>query len=337
MASRALGLWGESTAELVDVARRAETAGFASVWTDELERTPFVPLAAVAAGTAKVQLGTGAALAFVRSPLVTALTALDLDELSRGRLILGLGSGVQRLNEDWHGVPFGKPVPHMREAVAAIRAIMAGAHMGEPIVFQGDYYRIRIRGYQRPFPPVREHLPIFLGGIGPQMVALAGEVADGWLGHELNTPRYLREVIMPRLKVGFDRSGRQRRDLSVCPTLVCAIAGHPRDARRIAAGTVAFYATVRTYAPLFIAHGFGEPLERIQHLFRSGQYPAMVQAVPDEMVDAFVAAGTPDQVRARLADYEDLADVVKVAAPHYFLEPEVIRAQQLSLIEHLSP
>ena len=336
MATRALGLWGESTAELVEAARHAEDAGFASVWSDELHRSAFVPLAAVATATSRVGLGTGTALAFIRSPFTTALTALDLDELSGGRFILGLSSGVQRLNEDWHGVTFGKPVTHFREAVHVIRRVMAGASRGDTIAFEGEYYNIRVRGYNRPFPAAREHVPIVLGGVGPRMVALAGEVADGWLGHELSSVNYIRDLVLPKLKEGLDRSGRQRDGFTICPTVVCAVSPDGREARRIAAGAVAFHATVRTYRNLFAFHGFEQEVDQVWAAFRAGDYKVMVDAVSDEMVDTYTASGTLDEVRAKLAVYEEVSDSIKLMAPCRFVEPDVTRAQQQIIIESLA-
>lgn len=335
MARRGLGFWGQTAEEYLAVAQQAEAAGFDALWSSELHRTAFVPLAAIAARTSRIALGTGIALAFVRSPLITALTALDLDEIAQGRLILGLGSGVPRLNADWHGVRFGRAVPHLRETVQVLRLLLDGIGRGERIAFEGAYERLDVRGYRRPYPPVRERIPIYLAGVGPAMVRLAGEIADGWLGHDLNSPRYLREVILPQLEAGLARAGRPRAGFQVCASVVCAIAGDAREARRIAAGQVAFYATVRTYQALFAFHGFEAPLDAVRTAFRAADERAMVDAVPDEMVDAYTVAGTIDQVRAKLAAYDELADVVRLAAPYHFVPPEVTREQQRRIVELL--
>ncbi|MBI3966987.1 MAG: LLM class flavin-dependent oxidoreductase [Chloroflexi bacterium] len=333
MAKRGLTFWGETASEYLDVAQQAEAAGFESVWTAEFHRTAFVPLAAAAVRTQRVRLGTGIALSFVRSSLITALTALDLDELSGGRLVLGLGTGVQRLNEDWHGVTYGRPVPHLRELVAVLRMFLAGVTKGGPLTFEGRYYRLNVHGYERPHPPVRERIPIYLAGIGPGMVRLAGEVADGWIGHDLNSPHYVNEVVVPRIDEGLGRSGRSRASFVLCPSVVCAIDHDPWEARRIAAGHVAFYATVRTYAPFFTFLGFESALPAIQSAFRAGDVRGMVNAVPSEMIDACTATGTIDEVRAKVAEYEGVADLIKLSAPYHFLPPETVRAQQQALIK----
>ncbi len=335
MAQRGLSLWGETADEYLALAEQAETAGFHSIWSNELHRTALVPLAAAAARTTRLKLGTGVVLAFVRSPFITALSVLDLDEIAHGRLILGLGTGVQRLNEDWHNVRYGRPVPHLRETVEVLRLLLDRVGTGEPITYEGEYYHLNVRGYRRPYRPVQERIPIVLAGVGPLMVRLAGEVGDGWLGHSLSSPHYLREVIVPQLLAGLQRSGRGRQDFQICPSLTCAIDRDPKEARRIAAGAVAFYATVRTYTSFFAFHGFEAALPPIQAAFRKGDIPGMVDAVPDEMVDAYTAAGTIDQVRARLAQYDEHADLVRLTPPTHFVPHEVTRAQQRNILELL--
>lgn len=185
--------------EFAAAAAAAERAGYARVWASELHRDPFVQLAAAAGATSEIGLATGIALAFVRSPLTTALAALDLDELSHGRFTLGLGTGVARLNEDWHNARFGQPVPHLRETVALVRQFVAGADLGEPISFEGEYERASVRGFRRPYPPARRDVPVYLAAVGPALTTLAGRIADGWIAHELCSPHYLATVALPRL------------------------------------------------------------------------------------------------------------------------------------------
>ena len=151
--------------------RACEDAGVHSLIASELYTNPFVPLAAVAASTSRIGLGTGIALAFVRSPVALALEALDLDALTGGRFTLGLGTGVKTLNEQWHGVTnFGPPVPHMREVVAFFRQFNATSHLGKPIHFDGQFVKVRMDGYQRPTAPERERIPIHLGANREKML-----------------------------------------------------------------------------------------------------------------------------------------------------------------------
>ena len=333
----AYGPWGETMAELVAAGTAAEGAGFASVWTAELHRSAFVPAAALAAATQRVDVGTGIALAFVRSEFVTALTALDLDDLSEGRFLLGLGTGVKRLNESWHGATFGKPAAHLRETVALIRRFIDDMGRGVDIASTGEYHDVDVRGYARPFAQVRPRVPIYLAGMGPVILRLVGEIGDGWLAHELGSPHYLQERILPRLAEGLQRGGRDRSTLQIMPSACCMPHSDGRQARRWAAGLVAFYASVRTYSEFFAFHGFEKESLAIQERFRAGDEAGMVDACPDEMVDAFTIAGTPDEVRARLQQYEPLADAVKITPPTHLVDAEVTRLAQHNILELFAP
>ena len=329
----ALTPWGETVSELVAAARAAEAAGFDSVWTTELHRTAFVTAAAIACATSRVKVGTGIALAFVRSPMITALTALDLDDLADGRFLLGLGPGVRRLTEDWHHATYGRPGRHIAETVEVIRRLVAGAHTGDALHFDGEYETVHVRGYERPWPPVRPLIPIYLAAVGPVMLRTAGMVADGWISLELNSPAYLREKALPLLGEGLASSGRERSSFGIVASAVCHVDRDGRAARRWAASLVAFYATVRSYQDFFEFHGFGAEARAIQERFRARDEAGMAAAVPDAMVDALTLAGEPDEVRARLRAYEGLADVVKLSPLTHLVPAEVSRQGQRALLE----
>jgi probable F420-dependent oxidoreductase len=326
---------GSTIAEFAAAAAAAEHAGYDRVWANELHRNPFVQLAAAAGVTARIGLATGIALAFVRSPLTTALAALDLDELSDGRFSLGLGSGVARLNEDWHHARFGQPVPHLRETVALVRQFMATADLGEAITFEGEYERARVRGFRRPYPPVRRDLPVYLAAVGPAMTRLAGEIADGWIAHELCSPQFLRTAALPGLAAGLRRAGRVREEITVVASACCVVDDDPRQAKRVAARHVAFYASVKTYEPFFALHGFAAEAAEIRAAFRDGDLAGMAMACPDDMVDAFTFAGSADDVRAALHAYDGLADEVKLSMPAFLAGEEAARATQRVLLDLL--
>lgn len=327
------GPWGETLDELLAAAQAAEAAGAQVVWFPELHRSATVTAALAAAATSTVGVGTAIALAFVRSPMVTALEALDVDEAAGGRFVLGLGTGVQRLNEDWHNARWGKPAAHLRETVACIRHVVAHAHTGAPMTVEGEYEHLRVRGYARPFPPVRTEIPVYLAAMGPVMTRLAAEVGDGWISHELGSPAYLRERALPDLHAGLARAGRERKDLDVVVSALCAIDADGGQARRWAAGTVGFYASVRTYADFFTFHGLAAEQQRVQERLRAGEpADALGAAVPDRMVDAVALAGTPAQVRDRLAAYDGLADTVKLTPPTHGLSAAQTRAAQAQIL-----
>ena len=153
------------------------------------------------------------ALAFTRAPMITALEAMDLDEMSKGRFILGLGTGVQRVNEDWYNAQWGKPVAHIRETVNIIREFIKQCSTGEPIDIEGEYEHMKIKGYQRTYHRERDSIPIYLAGVGPVMVRTAGEIADGWISHELCSPAFVQGQVLPAITEGLDRAGRKRDDI----------------------------------------------------------------------------------------------------------------------------
>jgi alkanesulfonate monooxygenase SsuD/methylene tetrahydromethanopterin reductase-like flavin-dependent oxidoreductase (luciferase family) len=249
---------GDTPAELAEQAGSAEVAGIDCVWTPELFRSSVTQATWLAARTEKVDVGTGIAWAFTRSAFIMAVSALDIDEMSGGRFRLGLGAGVRRLNETWHSVDYGKPAPHLRETIEATRLIMEKASAGEPIRYDGEYHDIDIRGWVRPHKPARERVPIYAAAMREGMCRMAGDVADGLIGHPMCPVRWIDEVVVPSFETGLSRSGRGRSDLDFIPTITCAIDDDEARALDAARRTIAFYSTVRTYKPLWEMHGFAE-------------------------------------------------------------------------------
>jgi probable F420-dependent oxidoreductase len=326
-----------TTAELADEARAAEAAGIECLWTPELFRSSITQAAFLAAETERVGIGTGIAWAFTRSAFILAVSALDIDEMSGGRFRLGLGAGVKRLNETWHGVEYGKPAPHLRETIEAVREIMAKAHRGEPIRYEGDYQDIDIKGWVRPHPPVRETVPIYTAAVREGMARMAGDVADGLIGHPMCSLRWLDEVVVANFEQGLARSGRVRSDLDFIPTVCCAISEDEEAAHEAARRTICFYATVRTYMPLWEMHGFGDAAAAVGDAFRAGDFAAMPAHVPDEMVDTYTAAGPIDKVRDRVEAVAERADGVFLTPPTYFLPPEELAVYQHRIVEAFGP
>src|SRR5688500_11188246 len=169
-------------AELADTARLCEEAGFASVWATEFyDRSATVGLAAMAQATNEIELGSAIAYAFGRSPLVLAAEARDLDELSNGRLTLGLGTGTRRMQQEWHGLDGEHPASRMEELVPLLRRLWR-LHEG-PIDHEGRFYRLRVQPTAPPREPFRADVPIYMAGVNARMVEAAGAVADGLVGH----------------------------------------------------------------------------------------------------------------------------------------------------------
>jgi alkanesulfonate monooxygenase SsuD/methylene tetrahydromethanopterin reductase-like flavin-dependent oxidoreductase (luciferase family) len=198
---------GGSLQEVGILAARAEAAGLESVWLAELDRTALVQAAAAISATSRIGVGTAVALAFPRSPTVTAMTAWDLDEMSGDRFMLGLGPQVRRVLEARFSVRVDKPAPQMREYVRAVRTVWA-ANRGEAVTHEGEAYRITMPTFHGPPRPDRRDTPILLAAVGPAMSRVCGDVADGLLGHPLASPRYLREAVQPWVDAGLERSSR---------------------------------------------------------------------------------------------------------------------------------
>jgi probable F420-dependent oxidoreductase len=283
--------------QTVRAARLAEQAGFASVWTTEFpDRSATISLAAVALATERASVGTAIAYAFGRTPLVLAAEARDLDALSGGRLILGLGTGTQRMQREWHGLRGDHPAARMEELVPLLRALLR-LHEG-PVEHAGRFYRTIVHPTAPVTPPLRTDLPIYMAGVNARMIEAAGAVADGLLGHPLFTPEYTREVVRPALARGAERAGRAQPP-PIAGYLTCVVDRDRDAAREAARGVIAFNATVSTYRPVLAHHGFERHAEQIRAAWERRDFARMAAAVSDEMVDAIALAGTPADVRSQ--------------------------------------
>lgn len=288
---------GSGIADIAESARLAESAGFASVWATEFyDRSATVSLAAMAHATERIGLGSAIAYAFGRTPVVLAAEGRDLDELSAGRLTLGLGTGTRRMQQDWHGLDGEHPASRIEELVPLIRRLWR-LHEG-PIDHNGRFYRLHVHPTAPVAPPPRPELPIYLAGVNPRMIQAAGTVGDGLIGHPLFTPEYVRDVARPALARGAERAGRHT-PVPIAGYLTCSVADDRDTARQAARAVVAFNSTVKTYRVVHRLHGFEHHAERIRELWRAGEFAKAVDAVPDEMLDTIALAGTPEEVRRR--------------------------------------
>lgn len=319
--------------DLAQLSRQAEEHNFHSVWATELYRTSFQQLSIAAGATKKIKLGTAVALAFTRSPLITAITCMDIDEISDGRLILGLGSGAKRTNEMWHGVEHGKPVSKIKECIHIIKNIIRGSHLKEDFIYKGQYFDINTKGYYRAFKPVREDIPIFLAGIGKQMTGAAGEIADGYLGHVVCSQKYLSQIVIKNIQKGLSKSGRNKKNFTMASIITCAVSDNKKEAFEAARATIAFYATVRTYEPPFKLHGFEKQCQKIRDAYFKRDIPTMVSRVTDEMVDTFAVVGNKDDCIKKVGQYKELIDLPILSAPHYFIDFELVEKLQKGILE----
>ncbi|MBK8294952.1 MAG: LLM class flavin-dependent oxidoreductase [Solirubrobacterales bacterium] len=332
-----IGAMGDSPQDMADLALKAEAAGIESVWAIELFRNAFTQTTWLASQTKSAQIGTSIAWGFVRSPMTMAMSAMDIDEISGGRFCLGLGPGVKRLNETWHNAPYGKPAPHLRETIEATRAIIHGAAAGEPVAFKGEYYDLDIKGWYRATPPVRADIPIYTAAVQKGMSRMAGDVADGLIGHPLCSARWIEEVIVPAFELGLSRSNRDRSDFTYLPSICVAIDDDYERGMDAARRTVAFYSTVKTYMPLYELHGFGENAANAAAAFRKGDIEGVAAAIPDEMVEQYCAVGTVDKVKAKVEEVAQFADAIFPGAPTYFIPNEQIVEYNERIIEAFGP
>jgi probable F420-dependent oxidoreductase len=305
----------------VELATRAEKAGFDSVFTVEFfNRHGFVPLAAIAGATSRIRIGTGIANAFTRTPLLHASAAMDLDELSDGRMILGLGSATRRMNEDWYGVPFSAPAARMTELVRLLRTAFA-ARQGGGFRFEGEFWNLNVPLYARP-GAARESVPIWVAAVNRRMVHTAGSVADGLVGHPIATRRWHRDVTLPGIRAAEDEAGREPGSCVLAPYVLCAIAPTREQALREAKGQIGFYYTTELYHSILDHHGLREVGRACRAAFRKFDMKAVGEAVPDALVDEIAIACTPDEARDRLSQWSDLTGDPLFYPPSVGVRPE---------------
>ncbi len=321
-------LMAPSIQDQIAAARHAEARGFHSVWATEFHNhNGFVRLTAVATATARVQVGTAIAYAFMRTPLLAASAAMDIDELSGGRMILGLGSGTRGMNERWYSTPFDKPpAPRMHEAVSLIRKAIR-AQKGGGLSFEGKYYSAQIPIYLRP-GAVRDDIPIYIAGVNRGMIRVAARVADGLIGHPVYTRKYISESVKPELE-------GSRCELA--PYVICSISDDVDQARQEARAQIAFYYTTRLYHSILDVHGWRGIGEEIAQAFRRQDFEGMAAAVPDELVDAIAVTGPPDEARDRLRQWEGLTDHVLLYPATTRTNPERLRENLAAIVDTFGP
>ncbi|MCG8343717.1 MAG: LLM class flavin-dependent oxidoreductase [Chlorobiales bacterium] len=315
--------------ESVRYARMAEDAGADSVWTTELGRDSFVPLAAMAAECKRVRLGTGVAV-FARPPALTEITAMSMAELTGERFVLGLGTAPKMWNENWHGLPYRKPVTRMREYVEAIR-LMWSASPTNPIEYKGEM--ITITDYRRIMAPPCAPPPIHLAAVQPAMLQMTGELADGLLANLLNTPHYFTDIVHPNIKKGLSKAGRSMSDIEMCSLKVCSVDKDRARARRRARAPIAFYSNLPYFDQVLDPAGFTKEKMAIRDAAARNDVDAMLDLVTEDMIDALVLAGTPDEVRKQLDRFEGLFETVLLYCPMPFIDREESVANHDAMIE----
>lgn len=305
---------GLAVRDVPPLAREVEELGFSGLWFPEAGRTPYLGCAVAATATEGIDIGTAIAVAFPRSPMVTAQVAWELAEATGGRFVLGLGTQVKGHNERRFSVrPFDHPGPRMREYVLALRAIWRAFQGEEPLAFEGEYYRFDLlTPFFNPGPVEHPHVPVYVAGVNRWMARMAGEVCDGFHVHPFHSERYLLEVVKPAIEEGARAAGRDPSDVKLaCP--VFALVGDTDEEReplrQLVKTQIAFYGSTRTYRPVFEMHGWGDTTERLREHQARGDWGAMAGEITDEMLDVYAVEASWDGIAdAVLARYGDLVD-----------------------------
>jgi alkanesulfonate monooxygenase SsuD/methylene tetrahydromethanopterin reductase-like flavin-dependent oxidoreductase (luciferase family) len=320
-------------AHMKAVSQRMEQLGFEGVFILQLYGPPFVPLAAVGMVTESLKLGTGIAIAGTRSPLETAFAAIELDRISGGRHILGLGSSIPSATSGMYGMPPFKPLGQLRETVDVVRYVVANAHKGlDP--YNGTYFKADFAEMMRTAPPQRERIPIWIAALQEKMTDLAIEIGDGLMVHALWSANFTAQIQKPVIEAALAKHGRNRADLEINAWPWIAINPNKQQAIDDARATVAAYSGYRQYEPFFEKQGYGEQARACQlALGEHGDVARVAGNVSDEMVMAFCACGSVDDVLEQIEPYWSVVDSLAPMTPYRDLPMEKLMYYYEGLFE----
>jgi probable F420-dependent oxidoreductase len=320
------GIVGFDPSGVIESARLAERVGYDGLWSAETSHDPFLPLVLAAEHTERIQLGTGIAVALARNPMNLATVANDLQTLSQGRFMLGLGSQIKPHIEKRFSMPWSHPAPRMRELILAIRAIWTSWADGSRLAFRGEFYRHTLMTPMfDPGPNPFGNPRIFLAAVGEKMTEVAGEVADGLLVHGFTTQRYLREVTIPALERGLAIGAKLRSEVEVSyPGML--VTG-PDDAgvesaTKAVKTQLAFYGSTPAYRPVLELHGWGDLQSELNTLSKRGAWEEMAGLIDDEVLNTFAVVGPIDDIAGIVHQrFGGIVDRLSIYAP-YPMEPE---------------
>lgn len=285
-------------------ARSVEEIGFDGLMVEETKEDPFVVMGLAAQATARIRLGTAVAIAFPRSPTVTAMSAWTLQKLSRGRFTLGLGTQVRGHIERRYGMRWSAPGPWLREYVQAVRAVWDCWQHGTPLRHQGEHYRLSLMvPLFQPGPIEHPRIPIHLAAVNAYMCQVAGEVADGLRPHPVCTADYIRTVMLPAAHKGARRAGRTLDDFSIAikPLIATAPDEETLQAKiRDVRARISFYASTPAYRAAFAAHGLGDLADELKVLSKAQRWEEMPQYISDDVLNLYATVGTYAQIAEKL-------------------------------------
>ena len=291
-----------------------ERRGYDAAFSAEINNEPFFPLVLAAEHSKRIALSTSISVAFARNPMTTANLAWDLNQYSKGRFTIGLGSQIQQHIERRFSMPWSSPAARMREFVQAMRAIWHCWSTGEKLAFEGEFYRHNLMTPM--FMPSKTEYGapgVHIAGVGPLMTEVAAEVADGMIAHGFTTARYLEEVTLPAVERGLAKAGKQRADLDISSPIM-AVTGVDEEAfeqnKLAIQSQLAFYASTPAYRPVLELHGWGDVQTEANKLTREGLWTDMGELITDEILNTFaIVSEDIDAVPALLKErYGHLVD-----------------------------
>jgi F420-dependent oxidoreductase-like protein len=319
------GYWGSGASDNVALGLEAERLGYHSLWTAEAYGSDAItPLTWLAAKTERINVGSAIMQMAARTPAMTAMTAVTLDLLTKGRFLLGLGASGPQVVEGWHGVAYGKQLVRTREYVEIVRMIL---RRERPVEYHGEYYDIPVRGgtgLGKPLKlivhPMRPDIPIYLAAIGPRNVALTAELADGWLPVFFAPKRM--EVFKESLEQGFARrsDGRTMDQFDIAPTVSVVVGEDAAACRAVVKPHLALYVGgmgakgKNFYNDLVCRYGYEEAAARIQELYLNGKKAEATAAVPDELVDEVALCGPRERIAELLGAWREAGVTTLICA-----------------------
>ncbi len=306
--------FGRRLRDVGPLAVEAARLGFSTIWFTEAGHNPFLPCAtATEASRGNVGVGTSIAVAFPRSPMVTAQIAWDLADQSRGNFQLGLGTQVKAHVQRRFSADFSRPVARMREYVLALRAIFRAFQGEEKLAFSGDFYSFSLlTDFFSPGSIDVPDVPIQIAGVNTGLAKLAGEVCDGFHVHPFHSREYLADVVRPAVEAGAHKAGRSIDDVAfIAPVFIIVGDTEEEQAalRDAARRQLAFYASTPTYEPVLAHHGYADAAEELRRLMRAGDLDAMASVFTDDMLEPYTVTASWDELpRVLLARYDGVAD-----------------------------
>lgn len=321
--------WNNITkSEFIEIAQQAEDLGYDSIWVPEMwGRDAFSILGLLAAHTSKIKLATGIIPVYSRSPAVIAQTIATLDEISEGRMILGLGTSGPIVIENWHGVPYEKPLQRTKEYVEIIKMILNS----ERVNYEGEIFNLK--NFKLQFKPQRKDVPIFIAAMGPKNVQLTGEVADGWIPF-LVPPERL-EIGISELQIGTESSEKSMDNIFVAPYIPSAVSADEDLANDVIKEYIAYYVggMGTYYHQAMIRYGFKAEADGIVEAWGKGDKSGAIENVSQKMIDSLSISGNPDSVQSKINEYYDNgADLPVILFP-----PKASRELVKQTIQGLAP